>query len=175
MCIRDSSDANAVFNGGQSLLSLITPGSGSIPQVVVTDSPRFDYRGMHVDVARNFHSADRIRKLIDQMAAYKLNVLHMHLTDDEGWRLEIPGLPELTSVGGRREFSVDENGNPSEAVGLLPQLGSGPFPNTEGNGFFSRSEFIDLLRYANDRFIHCLLYTSPSPRDATLSRMPSSA
>jgi len=150
------SDANAVFNGGQSLISLITPGSGSIPQVVVTDSPRFDYRGMHVDVARNFHSADRIKKMIDQMAAYKLNVLHLHLTDDEGWRLEIPGLPELTSVGGRRQFSVDENGDPSEVAGLLPQLGSGPFANTEGNGFFTRNEFIDLLRYANDRFVQVL-------------------
>jgi len=146
-------DAASLFYGGQSLLSLITPGSGSVPQLTITDSPRFDYRGMHVDVARNFHPADRMRKLIDQMAAYKMNVLHMHLTDDEGWRIEIPGLPELTSVGGKRQFATDENGNPSEAGGLLPQLGSGPFSNTEGNGFFTRNEFIQLLQYANDRFV----------------------
>jgi len=146
-------DAASLFYGGQSLLSLITPGTGTVPQLTITDSPRFDYRGMHVDVARNFHTVDSMRKLIDQMAAYKMNVLHMHLTDDEGWRLEIPGLPELTSVGGRREFATDENGDPTEATGLLPQLGSGPFSNTEGNGFFTRNEFVQLLQYANDRFV----------------------
>ncbi len=146
-------DDQSLFYGGQSLLALITPGSGTVPAVTVTDSPRFDYRGMHVDVARNFHPADRIRKLIDQMAAYKMNVLHLHLTDDEGWRLEIPGLPELTSVGARRQFAVDGEGNVTESAGLLPQLGSGPFANTEGSGFFSRSEFVDLLRYARDRFV----------------------
>ena len=148
-----ASDAQSAFYGGQSLLSLITPGNGSVPQVAVEDTPRFEYRGMHLDVARNFHPLDRVRKLIDQMAAYKMNVLHMHLTDDEGWRLEIPGLPELTTVGAKRQFAVDGNGNPTEATGLLPQLGSGPFPNTEGNGFYSRTEFIELLRYAADRFV----------------------
>lgn len=148
-----ASDAASAFYGAQSLLSLITPGSGTIPQVNVTDSPRFDYRGMHIDVARNFHSASQLRKLIDQMAAYKMNQLHLHLTDDEGWRIEIPGLPELTNVGGKRQFALDGNGVPTESSGLLPQLGSGPFANNSGNGFYSRAEFVSLLRYAKDRFV----------------------
>ena len=60
---------------------------------------RFGYRGMHVDVARNFYPKETILKLLDIMSMYKLNQFHFHLTDDEGWRLEIPGLPELTEVG----------------------------------------------------------------------------
>ena len=148
-----ASDAESAFHGGQSLLSLITPGVGTVPQLSVTDSPRFEYRGMHLDVARNFHPVGSVRRLIDQMSAYKMNVLHMHLTDDEGWRLEIPSLPELATVGGTRQFAVDSDGNPSEASSLLPQLGSGPFSNNSGSGFYTRNEFIDLLRYAADRYV----------------------
>ena len=70
-----------------------------LPQVTITDEPRFEYRGMHVDVARNFHSISDLRRLMDAMAMYKMNMLHLHLSDDEGWRLQIPDLPELTSVG----------------------------------------------------------------------------
>ena len=70
-----------------------------VPDATIVDEPRYGYRGMHVDVARNFHDKDSILKLLEAMAMYKINKLHMHLTDDEGWRLEIPGLPELTEVG----------------------------------------------------------------------------
>jgi len=145
-----------LFYGAQSLLALVEPGSGSIPLVVVLDSPRFDYRGMHVDVARNFHSVESMKKLIDQMGAYKLNKLHLHLSDDEGWRLEIPGLPELTSVGGKREFNVDENGLPTETNALLPAMGSGPQSNNQGSGFYTRAQFIDLLQYANARYVEVI-------------------
>lgn len=62
------------------------------------DSPRYPYRGMHIDVSRNFHSKAQILKLLDVMTMYKMNKFHFHLTDDEGWRVEIPGLEELTSV-----------------------------------------------------------------------------
>lgn len=149
-------DAEAVFNGSQSLISLVTPGSGTLPLVSVTDSPRFSYRGMHIDVARNFHSIQQIQKVIDQMSAYKMNVLHMHLSDDEGWRLEIPGLPELTSVGGKRQFALDGDGNPTEATSLLPQLGSGPGSNNQGSGFYTRAQFIQLLQYANARYVQVI-------------------
>lgn len=143
----------ALFYAAQSLLSLVQPGLGTIPTVEVQDAPRFDFRGMHIDVARNFHSVATVKRLLDQMAAYKLNKLHIHLSDDEGWRLQIPSLPELTSVGGRRAFQLDGAGNVTEGGGLMPQLGSGPNADNQGSGFYARAEFIDLLRYATDRHI----------------------
>ena len=90
-----------VFYGVQSLLSMATgnPNSGySMRVTFIKDGPRYPYRGVQIDVARNFHPKSDILKLLDVMAMYKMNKLHMHLTDDEGWRLEIPGLPELISV-----------------------------------------------------------------------------
>jgi N-acetyl-beta-hexosaminidase len=86
-----------VFWGTQSVLALDSDPRG-IPVGTVNDGPRFPYRGVHADVCRNFQSKDAILKLIDSMAMYKLNYLQMHISDDEGWRLEIPGLPELTEV-----------------------------------------------------------------------------
>ncbi len=151
-----ASDQSMLFYAAQSLLALVQPGVGSIPLVSINDSPRFEFRGMHVDVARNFHSVDAMKKLIDQMAAYKLNKLHLHLSDDEGWRLEIPALPELTSVAGKRGFQTDENGNVTETDSLMPAMGSGPNTNNQGSGFYSRAQFIDLLQYANDRFIEVI-------------------
>ena len=88
-----------LFYGVQSLISLIATYPNGLPQVTITDEPRFEYRGMHVDVARNFHSISDLKRLMDAMAMYKMNMLHLHLSDDEGWRLQIPDLPELTSVG----------------------------------------------------------------------------
>jgi len=146
-------DQEALFNGAHSLLALVQIGVPSIPSVAVVDTPRFVFRGMHVDVARNFQSADSILALLDQMAAYKLNRLHLHLADDEGWRLEIPGLPELTAVGARRAFALDDDGNVTESAGLMPQLGSGAFDTNSGTGHFSREEFVALLRHANARNI----------------------
>ena len=148
--------AEAVFHGAQSLLALITPGSASIPHIDITDAPRFEYRGMHTDVARHFQSVVTLKRLIDQMAAYKLNRLHLHLTDDEGWRLQIPSLPELTDVGARRSFQLDSNGNPIETDGLLPQLGNGPGSSNQGSGFYSRADYVDLLRYANARYVQVI-------------------
>ncbi|MBX2880278.1 MAG: carbohydate-binding domain-containing protein [Granulosicoccus sp.] len=146
-------DNEALFNAAQTLLSLVQIGVGTIPYITIDDSPRFSYRGMHVDVARNFHSVATIKKLLDQMAAYKLNRLHLHLSDDEGWRLQIASLPELTSVGAKRSFQLDGNGNVTEAGGLLPQLGSGPNTSNQGTGFYTSAEFVDLLQYAAHRHI----------------------
>ena len=147
------SDQEALFNGAQSLLGAVQIGIGSIPTFTVEDSPRFTYRGMHLDVARNFQSVASVKMLLDQMAAYKLNQLHLHLSDDEGWRLEIPSIPELTSVGAVRKFQLDSEGQVTEIAGLMPQLGSGPESNNQGSGFFTRAEFVDLLQYAGDRQI----------------------
>lgn len=146
-------DRQALFNGAQSLLGLVQIGNGSIPFVTIDDSPRFTFRGMHLDVARNFQSVESVKKLLDQMAAYKLNKLHLHLSDDEGWRLEIPSLPELTRIGAVRSFQLDATGRVTEVGGLMPQLGSGPLNNNQGSGHFTSAQFVDLLRYAADREI----------------------
>lgn len=144
-------DGQGVFYGLQSLLQLIPlHGEPLIPVMSIEDAPRFAYRGIFIDVARNFHSKAAIMRTLDQMAAYKLNVLHLHLSDDEGWRIEIPGLPELTQVGSQRCHDL------SETRCLLPQLGSGPDNTTTGSGYFSRQDYIDIVKYANARQIQVI-------------------
>jgi len=86
-----------VFWGVQSFLSIVN--KGKAPWVTVKDAPRYEYRGLSIDVARNFLPKKEVKKILDGMAMFKMNKLHLHLTDDEGWRLEIPGLPQLTKVG----------------------------------------------------------------------------
>ncbi|WP_043317235.1 family 20 glycosylhydrolase [Microbulbifer sp. HZ11] len=140
-------DASGAFYGVQSLLALVDLKGATLPPAVVNDAPRFPHRGMFVDVGRNFHSKEVILKLLDQMAAYKLNRFHFHLSDDEGWRLEIPGLPELTEIGSQRCFDLEESRC------LLPQLGSGPFADNFGSGFYSVDDYVEILRYAADRHI----------------------
>ena len=77
-----------------------------VPCVKIADAPRFAYRGMHLDVARHFFSVDEVKRYIDVMAIHKLNTLHWHLTDDQGWRIEIKRYPELTAVGSIRKATV---------------------------------------------------------------------
>jgi len=89
-------------------------------------------------------------RLLDQMAAYKLNKLHLHLADDEGWRLEIPGLPELTEIGSKRCHDLDEN------TCLLPQLGSGPNSDSDVNGFYSTRDYLEILAAASARHIQVI-------------------
>lgn len=123
----------------------------ALAEMIVRDAPHFRYRGLHLDVARNFQSVATVRKLLDLMAAYKLNRFHFHLTDDEGWRLAIQGLPELTEVGGRRGYS------PGFREFLPPSFGSGPdLTRAPGSGYYTRDEFVALLRYAAERHIEVI-------------------
>lgn len=92
-----------VFYGVQTLLALMND-RGLVPQVSIKDSPRFSYRGLMLDVVRNFQPKREVMKLLDVMAMYKMNKFHFHLSDNEGWRLEIPGIEELTSVSERSYF-----------------------------------------------------------------------
>ena len=85
-----------VFWGVQSFLSIVN--ERKAPRVTIKDSPRYEYRGLSIDVARNFLPKKEVMRIMDGMAMFKMNKLHLHLTDDEGWRLEIPGLPQLTEV-----------------------------------------------------------------------------
>lgn len=93
-----SHDEPGVFYGAQSLLSLMKSFPDGLRQTDVNDKPRFHYRGMHVDVARHFVPSHEIMRLMDVMAMYKLNKLHLHLANDEGVRLYFSDLPELTEV-----------------------------------------------------------------------------
>jgi hexosaminidase len=144
-------DAAGAFYGLQTLAGLVPASGTQIPLTTVAyDAPRYAYRGVQIDIARNFHSLAEILKVVDQAAAYKLNSLHLHLTDDEGWRLQIPGLPELTDVGSKRCH------DPSEKTCILPQLGSGPATNTTGTGSLSTADFVAILSAAKARHINVI-------------------
>lgn len=139
---------HGVFNGLQSLAQLLDA-DGSAPVGSVLDAPRFAYRGLMLDVARHFSSVDTVLRLLDCMAAYKLNRFHFHLTDDEGWRLAIGALPELTVVGARRGVA-----RAGEAPCLPPSFGSGAATNrSNGSGYYSAADFVTILRYAHARHI----------------------
>jgi hexosaminidase len=146
-----ASTSAGAFYGIQSLKTLIPPSALSdpkkgidIPCVQVRDAPRFEYRAFMIDVARNFEPKSEIFKVLDVMALYKLNVFHMHLTDDEGWRLEIPSLPELTEVGAKRGHTLD-------AKHYLPAShgSGGEVENKTGTGYYTKADFIEILKYAD--------------------------
>jgi hexosaminidase len=144
-----------VFYGLQTLRSMLPvapDGKGfSLPPLRVVDAPRFGYRGFMLDVARNFQTKAEVLRLLDLMARYKLNVLHFHLTEDEGWRVEMPSLPELTAVGARRGHTLDSSRF------LPPHWGSGPeVDRLHGSGFYTRAEYAEILRYAAARHVEVI-------------------
>jgi hexosaminidase len=152
------SDAAGVFYGIRTLEALAPLEAWQEPQatldleaVTIEDAPRFGYRGLHLDVARNFHSPETVKRLLEQASFYKLNRFHFHLSDDEGWRLEVTGLPELVEVGGRRGHTDDELDH------LVPSYGSGPNPEDSlGSGHYSRAEMLEILAYARDRHVQVI-------------------
>ena len=115
--------------------------------IEINDSPKFSYRGMLLDISRNFYGPDKIKQIIDYLSFFKINYLDFRLTDDEGWRIEIPGLEELVEVGSKRAYTKDEFEN------LIPMYGSGPDTNSTGSGYLSRSDYVDILKYASERNI----------------------
>jgi len=116
----------------------------------IEDAPRFAFRGLMLDIARNFQPKAHILAIIEQMAAVKLNKLHLHLGDDEGWRLQVEGLPELTAIGGRRCH------DPAENRCLMPFLGAGPDAKAPGSGHLTRAEYIEILKAAKARQIEVI-------------------
>ena len=124
----------------------------AVPVAVIEDWPDLPYRGLMLDVSRNFTTKDNVLKLIDILAHYKVNRLHMHFGDDEGWRVEIAGLPELTSYGAYRGIPVlKEDGTIEEPDALMPSYCLTPDRSdtkTTGNGYYTRADFIDILKYA---------------------------
>jgi hexosaminidase len=155
----DALDSKGAFYGIQSLLSLLPvsafqspKNSLAISKISIQDEPRFEYRGFFLDVARNFQSKEAVFKILDLMAFYKLNVFHFNLANDEGWRIEIPGLPELTEVGSKRGHSKDES------QFIWPYYASGPDKDNSpnGTGYYSVEDFKEILQYANDRHIEVI-------------------
>lgn len=136
----EASDEAGIFYAKQTLKQW----GELVPCGRVTDYPDLHHRGIMLDVVRNYYPVDSIYRILDIMAYHKLNVLHFHLSDDEAWRLEIPGLPQLTDIGSKRGYTVDE----SEC--LLPMYCGGWDPNapTTANGYITREKYIELLRYA---------------------------
>lgn len=152
-------DAAGVFYGIQSLSALV-PAEAYISQLPVTigsveilDAPRFGYRGFLLDVSRNFNKKEDLLRLIDLLAMYKVNKMNIRISEDEGWRIEINGLPELTRVGGKRGHTRDSKN------WLSPSFGSGPNPDSENNygkGYYTREEFKEIIKYADQRHIQVI-------------------
>ncbi len=115
----------------------------SVPAVQIKDNPRFAYRGMHLDVGRHFYSVEFIKKYIDLIALHKLNKFHWHLTEDQGWRIEIKQYPKLTTVGGYRDGTV--YGHPWDENTRNDKVNYG--------GFYSQAEIKDIVAYAKERFV----------------------
>jgi hexosaminidase len=146
----EASDRAGALYGLQSLKQLFLASSlesNMLKHMNISDSPRFSYRGMLLDISRNFYGPDKIKQILDYLSFFKINHLDFRLTDDEGWRLEIPGLEELTEVGSKRAYTKDE------FESLIPMYGSGPDVNSTGSGYLSRVDFIEILQYADHRNI----------------------
>jgi hexosaminidase len=146
-----ASDAAGIFYGVQTLLQLL-PNTMAvrewvIPAVTITDYPRFGWRGLMLDVSRHFFTKQQVKDYIDEMVKYKFNLLHLHLSDDQGWRIEIKSLPKLTEVGAWR---VDKTGT----FGRF----SNPLPNEPKNygGFYTQDDIREIVQYAKDRYVNIL-------------------
>lgn len=146
-----------LFYGMQTLLQLLPPQIESntlikgvkweIPAVEITDYPRVGWRGLMLDVSRHFFTVQEVKQYIDAMVKYKYNLFHWHLSDDEGWRVEIKSLPKLTQVGAWR---VEKTGDFGTFSNPLPDE-----PKSYG-GFYTQEEIKDLVRYAKERFVNVM-------------------
>ncbi|MEU5882596.1 family 20 glycosylhydrolase [Spirillospora sp. NPDC047279] len=181
-------DRAGVLYGVQTLRQLIPANAReaggdqvAVPRARIADAPLFGYRGLHIDTARHFETKETVKKFLDLMAFTKLNRLHFGLTNDEGWRVEIPGLPELTGFGSRRALDPAETGSLHQGMGSVNDLGGGdgvagkPRSQTEanlgrrpayqgveqsmqnfvgkGSGHYSVKDFQEILAYAAERHI----------------------
>ncbi|WP_461486787.1 beta-N-acetylhexosaminidase [Pedobacter sp.] len=156
-----------VFYGIQTLIQLLPTVKASalnIPAVTITDYPRFDYRGMHLDVSRHFFDVAAVKQYIDYLALRKMNYFHWHLTDDHGWRIEIKKYPKLTEIGAWRNGSIvglwPGKGNEQIKYQVLPNevkiTPANAVIKTDGvrhGGFYTQDEIKEVIKYAADRYI----------------------
>ncbi len=153
-----ANEPSGIFYGIQTLLQLL-PGTveaendpakkdkWALPVVTIEDYPRFGWRGLMLDVSRHFFTVAQVKDYIDQMVKYKFNLLHLHLTDDQGWRIQIKSLPKLTEVGAWRVERTGTFGTLSK-----PQPGEAA---TYG-GFYTHEDIKEIVKYATDRFVNIL-------------------
>ncbi|RYE06831.1 MAG: beta-N-acetylhexosaminidase, partial [Sphingobacteriaceae bacterium] len=136
-----------LFYGVQSIIQLLYDAKSNGKYVIncaeIDDYPRFSYRGMHLDVSRHFFDASFIRQYLNLLAAYKINTFHWHLTDDQGWRIEIKKYPRLTEVGSVRAQTLIGNSH------ARPKQ----FDGTPYGGFYTQDEIREIVRYAAERYI----------------------
>ena len=134
-------DAAGAYYGSQSLIQLIPlEGDAIIPGCEISDAPRFGWRGMHLDVGRHMYDVKHIKKFIDQLAFHKLNTMHWHLTEDQGWRIEIKKYPKLTEIGGFRKSTP-------------PYLDRGGSDGKRYGGFYTQEQIKDIVAYAQKRHV----------------------
>lgn len=124
---------------------LLPTNNGTLPAALIEDWPDYPYRALMIDNVRNLVSLSDIYRIVDLMADMRMNRLHFHLSDDEGWRLEIPGLPELTEYASKRGYTTDEKDYIAQNYS-----GDGNPSNPSKNGFISRKEMIDFLKYCDN-------------------------
>jgi hexosaminidase len=147
-----------LFRGVQTIMQLLPPsieektlqeGPWDIATGVINDEPEYAYRGIMLDVSRHFFSVEDVKTLIDQISYYKMNILHLHLSDDQGWRIEIKSWPKLTEIGGSKEVGGGEG------------------------GFYTQEQFSDIVKYAADRYITIVPEIDmPSHTNAALASYP---
>ncbi len=144
-----------LFYGFITLRQILNQNKIHIPNLEIQDYPRFKYRGLLLDVARHYFTPNEIKQVIDIMATHKLNTLHLHLTDDEAFRLEIPNYPNLTAIGSTRGFNQKIIGTDLQQGNLNKQLSSANLPNinTKYGNFYTIDEMTDIIKYANLRAI----------------------
>lgn len=138
-----SNDEDGAFYAQTTLELLLERYGGNLPQMTVEDWPDSQYRGFMLDVARNFTTKENLFRLIDILARYKVNYLQLHLADDEGWRIEISGIPELTSIGAHHSLFPEQ--------GIQPSYDGNAFPDCKdclSNSFYSAEDYMEILRYA---------------------------
>lgn len=146
----EATESTGAFYALQSLRSLLsasdfTASSVVFPFVTIKDEPRYAYRGLMMDISRNFKSKETVLKYLDLMAHLKLNTFHFHFIDDEGWRIEIAKLPELTQIGAKR--------SPNFQGGQAIQPGYGSGATLTESQYLTRQDFVEILRYAKQRHI----------------------
>lgn len=163
----NGNDGAGVFYGVQTLIQLLPIRAGIapvVPALTVRDYPRFAYRGMHLDVVRHFFPVSFIKQYIDYLALHKMNYFHWHLTDDQGWRIQMKCRPELTEVGAYREGEIE---------GLYPGVYT-PLPYS---GYYTHEQVKDIVAYAAERYItvipeidipgHCMAVLATYPQFST--------
>lgn len=142
----DGASASGTLHGIATLCKSLPNSHGEqveMPAVSITDAPRFAYRGMMLDVSRHFFGVDEVKQFIDMLALHNMNTFHWHLSDDQGWRIEIKKYPRLTEVGSMRTQTV---------IGRNP----GKWDGTPHGGFYTQEQVRDVIRYAAERHIEVI-------------------